>query len=439
MTTNSNRRLPSRRAFLLTAAGGVLGAGGYAGWEVFRDRDVAAPPRRAARWTFKASDDLKFGMADDGNGRLFAATGYHAGLLALDAADGRGRWHKKLGEGPWQVGPLTVADGTLYVVDAAGIIDARRADDGGLLWSTGPVGTGPTAGKPVVLGSTVCVSLSRNTDDEAPGGPGVLCGLDTAAGKVRWTAPASGIVQPLPGQDLLLARTGELTGTSPDARPVGALDPLTGAARWQAPASGDRDTIALAPDGGTVYLLDEGHRLCAYDAATGERRWRTPAMDGVITAAEDGGSVYVCTYRGDLAAYDARNGGRRWRRTVAKGFCRPAVAQSGGRLFVTSSETYGSDGLFNMGSGRGGYVLALAADNGKELWRVDRLDTCWSAPKAVGDDVIVTHTSGWWSYDARTGEPRWRLTGVSSIVDEPLVASGVLYGLSDDGVVALRI
>ncbi len=161
-------------------------------------------------------------------------------------------------------------------------------------------------------------------------------------------------------------------------------------------------------------------------------------MDGVITAAADGRTVHVCTYRGDLAAYDARSGALRWRRTVAKGYCRPVVTQRDGRVFVTSGEGYGSDGFFSMSS-NGGYVLALSADSGKELWRVDRMDTCWSAPQVVGDDVIVTHMSGWWSYDARTGKPRWRLSGASSIVDAPHIASGVLYGLSSGGIRAVRL
>ncbi|GHC40051.1 outer membrane protein assembly factor BamB family protein [Streptomyces cinnamoneus] len=431
---NSNSSRPSRRAFLLTATAGVLGAGGYAGWNVFRDKDVDAPPQRSALWTFDGR--LQFGLAGDGH-HLYAVTDSPAGLLSLDAADGRRRWSVRVNAEAWEAGPLAVAGGTVYVVSRSGVVRAHRADDGEPVWSAGPLGTG-TPDRPVVLGSTVCVHLHRNTDDEAPTAPGVLCGLDAATGQTRWTAPASGIFQPLPRRQLLLARTGKPAGSPDDARSVGALDPLTGEARWQAPASGSEETIAVAPDGGTVYLLDEEHRLCAYDTETGERRWRAPAMDGVITAAGDGGCVYVCTYRGDLAAYNATNGDLRWRRTVAKGYCRPVVTQRDSRLFVASGEGFGSDSLFSMSSKRG-YVLALSVDSGKELWRVDRTEACWSAPEVVGDDVIVTHDSAWWSYDARTGKPRWRLPGVSSVMDDPLVASDVLYGLSSGGVQALRL
>ncbi|MCA6091347.1 PQQ-like beta-propeller repeat protein [Streptomyces sp. SCA3-4] len=434
MSTNSNSSRPSRRALLLTATAGVLGAGGYAGWEALRDEDVAAPPQRRALWTFEAG--LKFGLAGDGQS-LYAVTDSPAGLLSLGAGEGRRRWSVRVNAEAWEAGPLTVADGTVYVAGRGGVVRAHRADDGEPVWSAGPLSTG-TPDRPVVLGSTVCVHLQRNSDDDAPGAPGVLCALDTATGRTRWTAPASGIFRPLPRQRLLLARTGQLSDSPGDARPVGALDPLTGEARWQAPASASEETVAVAPDGGTVYLLDEQHRLCAYDTEAGKRRWRAPAMGGVITAAGDGGHVYVCTSRGDLAAYDARDGGLRWRRTVAKGYCRPVVTQRDGRLFVTSGEGFGSDSLFNV-SGKRGYVLALSADTGRQLWRVDRMEACWSPPEVVGNDVIVTHDAAWWSYDARTGKPRWQLPGVSSVMDDPLVASDVLYGLSSRGVQALRL
>ncbi|MFI1968352.1 hypothetical protein BLA24_13470 [Streptomyces cinnamoneus] len=439
MSLNSNSRFrPSRRTFLLTATAGALGVGGYTGWELLRDKDVAVPPTRAPLWDFEARQTggrLNFSLAVDGGG-VFAATS-SPGILALDATTGRKRWSARLGEGSWESGSVTVADGSAYLVTATGAVQAYRADDGELLWSARELGSG-YSGAAAVLGSTLCVQLTRYVDDEGPGKPGALCGLDSATGRVRWTTPASGIFQPLPGRQLLFARTGELTDETHDARPVGAVNPLTGAVAWEAPASADEETIGLSPDGDTVYLLDEEHRLCAYATGTGERRWRVPAMDGVITVTEDGGTVYVCTYRGDLASYDARSGERRWRRTVAKGYSRPAVAHRDGRVFITSGDGYGFDSFFGMGGERG-YVLALAADSGKELWRVNRMEPCSSPPTAVGDDVIVTHSADWWAYDARTGKPRWRLAAASSITADPYVASGVLYGLCDDGIRAARL
>ncbi|GHF67071.1 hypothetical protein GCM10010218_55680 [Streptomyces mashuensis] len=443
MPLNPNIRRPSRRAFLLTAAAGALGAGTYTGWQLMQDEDVPAPPLRTPLWTFEADDDLRSDWARDGH-RLFASTKYPPRLLAVDAAGGRPGWKVQVGKEYREGGPLAVADGTVYQVAEDGVVRAHRAEDGQESWSAGPVGTG-TPRTPLVLGSTVCVHLMASTDDDGPFAPGVLCGLDADTGRERWTAPPSRIFMALPKQQLLLARTGELAGGQSDTRPVGALDPRTGTARWKASAFGGEDAVALAPDGGTVYLLDEQHRLCAYSTEAGERRWRADAMDGVITATKDGSTVYVCTYRGELAAYDAANGEQRWRRTVTKDVCRPVPVQHDGRVFLTSGEGLGHEGvgdllgeLFGMGGERG-YVLALSADSGKKLWRTDRLQTCWSAPCAAGEDVIVAHGSAWWAYSARTGKPTWRVDTGDSYSGSFEVVSGVMYGIAAKAIQAVQL
>ncbi|GHG74256.1 hypothetical protein GCM10018779_50840 [Streptomyces griseocarneus] len=429
---------PSRRAFLLSATVGVLGAGGYAGWEFLRDEDVPAPPLRTPTWTYEAQDELRWSLTHDGHS-LFTSTQYPPHLLAVDPATGRGRWSVQVGKEHREGGPIAVAEGTVYQVADDGVVRAHRAEDGRELWSAGPVGTG-SPWTPVVVGSTVCVDLQRSTDDEAPFAQGVLCGLDAATGRERWSAPSSRIFRALPRQRLLLARTGKLTDAKADTRPVGALDPRTGVARWKAPAFGEGDAIDLAPDGGTVYLLDEQLRLCAYGTEAGERRWRAEAMDGAITAAADGSTVYVCTSGGDLAAYDAASGEQRWRRTVTKDVCRPFPLRHGGRIFLTSDDGYGhgTGDFFGMGGSRG-YVLALSADSGRKLWRTDRLETCWSVPLAAGDDVIVAHDSDWWAYSTCTGRPTWRLTTGDAYSGTPYVISGVLYGVSSKTIQAVRL
>ncbi|MFI9306964.1 PQQ-binding-like beta-propeller repeat protein [Streptomyces triculaminicus] len=437
MSLNSNNRLPSRRALLLTAAAGVLGAGGYTGWEMLRDKDVPAPPQRTALWSFTAPEKLNYyGMSSDGR-CLFVTTDQPGGLLAVDTATGRSRWDKQVGVEYWDPSGVTVADGTVYLVSSTGTAMAFRAEDGRRLWATEPLGNGaPSA--PVVLGSTVCIRLHRNTDDEAAFAPGVLCGLDAGTGRVRWTAESSSVFEPLRRQQLLLARAGKLDDVRTDHRPLSALDPRTGTVRWQIPAPGGEGHVAVAPDGSALYLLDEQYRLCAHDTGTGRRQWRVPAMDGMITVAEDGSAVYVCTSRGDLAAYDPHSGDQRWRRTVAEGYCEPLVTQHVGRVFVTSALEFGTDSIFSLGGYRG-YVLAVSAETGKQLWRVDRMTRCLSRPYVAGDDVIVTHAGNMWSYDARTGRPRWQLPDTSITMADPYIASGVLYALSSGGIRAIRL
>ncbi|MBO0657326.1 PQQ-binding-like beta-propeller repeat protein [Streptomyces triculaminicus] len=81
----------------------------------------------------------------------------------------------------------------------------------------------------------------------------------------------------------------------------------------------------------------------------------------------------------------------------------------------------------------------MSAETGKQLWRVDRMTRCSSRPYVAGDDVIVTHAGNMWSYDARTGRPRWQLPDTSTIMADPYIASGVLYALSSEGIQAIRL
>ncbi|MBO0657327.1 PQQ-like beta-propeller repeat protein [Streptomyces triculaminicus] len=322
MSLNSNNRLPSRRALLLTAAAGVLGAGGYTGWEMRRDKDVPAPPQRTALWSFTAPKKLNYyGMSSDGR-CLFVTTDQPGGLLAVDTATGRSRWDKQVGVEYWDPSGVTVSDGTVYLVSSTGTAMAFRSEDGRRLWVTEPLGNGaPSA--PVVLGSTVCIRLHRNTDDEAPFAPGVLCGLDAGTGRVRWTAESSSVFESLRRQQLLLARAGKLDDVRTDP-PLSALDPRTGTVRWQIPAPGGEEHVAVAPGGSALYLLDEQYRLCAHDTETGRRQWRVPAMDGMITVAEDGSAVYVCTlavtWRPTTPTAATGAGDAPWPRATASGW-----------------------------------------------------------------------------------------------------------------------
>ena len=78
------------------------------------------------------------------------------------------------------------------------------------------------------------------------------------------------------------------------------------------------------------------------------------------------------------------------------------------------------------------YLLALSAETGAELWRVDRDEgTNWSTPYVWEHDqrteLVTTGTNKVRSYDLQ-GTLLWELTGMSSItIPTPFSAFGLLY------------
>ena len=64
-------------------------------------------------------------------------------------------------------------------------------------------------------------------------------------------------------------------------------------------------------------------------------------------------------------------------------------------------------------------LLALAADTGKDVWRKDRESkTAWSSPlvwhNSQRKELIVCGTGNVTSYNAKTGDEFWKLTGIPS-------------------------
>lgn len=458
----AQRRGINRRALI---GAGVLGVGGYAAWRAYGEQaggDVAAPPTRHPAWTYDPSGALLDGARPTlADGTLYLTAERPNAVHAVDAGTGRRRWTAEVGAGERAeaaLGPVTAARGTAYVAGEGGRVVAFDAADGTRRWATDPLGGG-TALAPLVFGSTVCVLLQQKTvASEAvtqhTARKGVLCGLDAADGRVRWRAQGDMVA-------LRDGRDGLLVAETHGGERLAALDPETGRERWSVPRPG---SVVLGP--GVAYVVQRtgaGRRLTAVDLGNGDELWHAPApgaggadsdASGVMLTVADGGRrLYACDAgSGTLWAYDARSGARRWRATV-QGPVDGALAQVGSAVCLSSSSGFaaardmesgsggGFSGLFGGGSTQGGgYVAALGADDGAQLWRTDRTDDCRHGPVAVGShDVVVAHGADWWAYDVRTGRPRWRVADGAGQETAPLVGAGMLYGVGGAGVHAVRL
>jgi len=141
-------------------------------------------------------------------------------------------------------------------------------------------------------------------------------------------------------------------------RPLPAAPPSSG---WRAALAGPHGVGGPAIDSGLVVvgtMSAGGFDECgveAFDAATGERRWRTPVDGGVEGGVLiDDGGVYLGTTCGSVVALDLATGERRWRWNNRE------------NLPITAQPVI-AEGLLHVGANWECY--ALDAATGRLVWR----------------------------------------------------------------------
>jgi outer membrane protein assembly factor BamB len=280
-------------------------------------------------------------------------------------------------------------------------------------------------------------------------------------------------------------------GQAGGGQAVITFDEATGRQLWKAPngdaylnrrGGGPRGTPTI--DGDTAYVLGSNGSLIALEAATGTQLWRTnvlqrfnarninwglsesPLIDGrqLIVNAGGGGASIV--------AIDKNNGNVIWKSLDDEaGYSSAMVVEAGGvRQYILLT---------------GEAAVGVRADNGKELWRYRRVSNSTAnvaTPVVRGDQVFVSSDYGTgggllklaangdgvnadevyfnrdmrnhyntpvligdylYGYSSRiltcmnfaTGEVAWQDRSVGK--GQVIAADGLLYLLSEDGVVGL--
>lgn len=242
------------------------------------------------------------------------------------------------------------------------------------------------------------------------------------------------------------------------SQPGGTADnsppPSTGSAVlervWRAnlgEGSNGRVKIAAPPvvSNGTLFFLDADHRVHAISAADGGRLWNerlrpTDSRDrvargGGVAAAP--GRVFVTTGFGFVVALDAATGDEIWRAEADAPF-QSAPTVAGGRVYAITNDSE---------------LIALDAATGEVTWTHQAIAEparILSAPSVAvdGETVVAPFASGeivallaangrrlWSDSLSRSG----RLTSLSAINDiagRPVVDNGVVYAASHSGVLA---
>ncbi|WP_428375525.1 PQQ-binding-like beta-propeller repeat protein [Lichenicoccus sp.] len=205
-------------------------------------------------------------------------------------------------------GGLTVADGTVYVVDGVAESLALAAHDGTVKWRV-DVGTPGRSAPTVVNGRMVFGTIDER-----------LIALETGSGRQLWNytaTPSATIVfgQPAPAvvENVVLAGFG--------SGDIAAVRLETGEAVWSDTlgAAGGRNSIMdfssihglpVITDG-TAYVISIGRVLTALDMRSGRRLWErtVSGKDGLVVV---GDWLFLLSTDAQLACLDRISGHVRW-------------------------------------------------------------------------------------------------------------------------------
>lgn len=398
------------------------------------------------------------------------ATDQGGRIRAVDAASGRVRWDRAVGDvtgvpgdlsrnspAYWQ-GELVSGDGWLGNPLLTGArVFGVRATDGGRLWST-VVDSTPAAivtGSPVVADGVAYVGVSSKSESESssPTFRGSVVALDAATGRILWRTAmvppgytGGAVWGSHPVLDLqhghvvvgvgnnyttpagVCSTPGQTGCTPPSAADhidsVVALDIATGKIAWSrstlpadtwtggAPVGPDSD-FGAGPNLVTTTIAGHRTTLIGIGQKSGTYWAIDPATGRVVwkTAVGPGGDL----------------GGIQW-----------GTATDGSRIYAAVTNADGTPTTITSADGTTsttthGLWAALDPASGRILWQT-------AAPASglpysslsVANGVLYSGTldpSGpdMFALDARTGAIRWSFASGGSVVDGPAVVNGVLY------------
>ncbi|RBQ16901.1 hypothetical protein DP939_27955 [Spongiactinospora rosea] len=341
-------------------------------------------PLPQVHWSFPTDGGLRDApMVTDGI--VYVSGGDR--VYALDAASGRPRWARTIGE------LLQVVDGQVYVSDTGRlhVLDART-------------GVAKWQWDQYVLHEIEDLTVAEGLAVFCTGGRAVA--LDAASGRRLWRTGERGCGHLAIDGGAVYVHEGDST--------VSALDAATGHRRWSA-----RSDAAVTAAGKVVYV-GTGSRVRALDAAFGAERWSAPIGHGLDSAPElIGTALYARDSAGTLHALDARTGKERWTFPAGGTDSATRVTVSGNLLYL---------------AGPGG-VHALDTASGAQRWSTPLGSDVVSGPIAHAGIVYAGTDDAVHALDGVTGTPRWRVnTGEPAIGP---VVGGLIYAHDDGNVYPL--
>ena len=267
-------------------------------------------------------------------------------------------WAHEIGEGADTYHRLithpVVNNGLIYTMDIQGVVQARKIDDGTLVWdlATSPeeghsntMGGGFAAVDDVLFittsfGEVICVEAksgkniwTQELETPIRAAPTVFAGrvfvvtvnneifaLDAKTGEELWDY--AGIVEPssllggsapaASSQAIIIALTsGEIYSLSPEGGRLLWSDTMTPALRIDTVSSIAHIRARPIIEEGTAYLASHGGRIGSYDILTGKKNW-TSEIGALRTPALSGNFIFLITTNDDLVCMLKSTGQVRW-------------------------------------------------------------------------------------------------------------------------------
>lgn len=195
--------------------------------------------------------------------------------------------------------------------------------------------------------------------------------------------------------------------------------------------------MAMAPDGGTIYILTSAWQVCALRASDGAPRWCTQAntpSDPLIAAssvAADTTGVYLLDQSSStdshtrVVALHATDGTLLWQRPLPRfTTARPSFFVSGGLLYFTTYPTPYATPLHEV-------LTALRTSDGATRWETTTDQSLVATVQ--GNAVYLADRSSLQALQASTGTPLWKhaFSSGSDPSARLLVSGSMLYVVDD--------
>ncbi|MDA0367914.1 MAG: PQQ-binding-like beta-propeller repeat protein [Proteobacteria bacterium] len=218
------------------------------------------------------------------------------------------------------------------------------------------------------------------------------------------------------------------------------------ARRWRTSigAGSNRDRRLTAPpviSGGLIYAMDASGQVGAFDASSGDRRWRFDVVPSKERSGALGGglavvgeTLFITTGYGDVITLTAATGAPIWRAPLNVPLASPPTV-SGGLLFVVSNDNQ---------------TFALRVEDGSAVWNhVGIAETAGlvgaGSPATANGVVVVPYSSGelvalradngqvLWTDTLSRGGPTTALGEITDINGHPVIDRGTVYAVGHSG------